>query len=345
FNADGHVDLFVGGRVVANRYGATPRSYLLENDGTGRFTDVTQQKAPALERAGMVSSAAWIDYDEDGQLDLVVVGEWMPIRVFRQLDGRFVDATAQAGLRDTRGWWNTVSAVDLRGNGRKDLVVGNLGRNSYIRASPGEPARLYVHDFARSGALQQILTCYRNGVSYPVAGRDDLVKLMPRLRSRYVSYADFGASRIEDIFGAAELRDAQVLEAELLGSVIALNNGDGTFEVRPLPAEAQYAPIRAVLAEDFDGDGRTDLLVAGNFYGVTPLRGRYDASYGLLLRGDGSGGFEAVDLETSGVVIDGEVRAMRMLHGMNGARMVMVARNDAALQMLRPAQSGGATAN
>jgi hypothetical protein len=336
FNDDGHLDLFVGGRVVSNSYGAAPRSYLLQNDGGGRFTDVTRKLAPALERAGMVSSAAWLDYDGDGQLDLIVVGEWLPVRVFRQQDGRFVDVTAEAGLGETHGWWNTVAAVDLRGNGRMDLVLGNLGRNSYIRASADEPARLHISDFARTGGSQQILTFYKDGVCYPIAGRDDLVKLMPRLRSRYVSYADYGASRIEDIFDASELKSARVLEAKELASVVALNNGDGTFAVTPLPVEAQFAPIRTVVAEDFDGDGRTDLLVAGNFHGVTPMFGRYDASYGLLLRGDGRGGFSAVDLETSGLVIEGEVRAMQLLRSAAGARQVVVARNDAGLQMLRP---------
>jgi hypothetical protein len=258
------------------------------------------------------------------------------VRVLRQQDGRFVDVTAEAGLGETHGWWNTVAAVDLRGNGRMDLVLGNLGRNSYIRASADEPARLHISDFARTGGRQQILTFYKAGVCYPIAGRDDLVKLMPRLRSRYVSYADYGASRLEDIFDASELKSAQVLEAKEFSSVVALNNGDGTFSVAPLPVEAQFAPIRTVLADDFDGDGRTDLLVAGNFHGVTPMRGRYDASYGLLLRGDARGGLSAVDLETSGLVIEGEVRAMQLLRGANGARQVVVALNDAGLRMLRP---------
>lgn len=147
FNGDGHPDLFVGSRVVSRQYGLTPGSHLLQNDGTGRFADVTLEKAQVLALAGMVSSAAWVDYDADGQLDLVVLGEWMPIRVFRQ-DGRFVDRTAEAGFSGTNGWWNTVAAVDVTGDGRTDLVLGNLGLNSYIRASRQEPARLYVHDLA-----------------------------------------------------------------------------------------------------------------------------------------------------------------------------------------------------
>ncbi|MEE8175105.1 MAG: VCBS repeat-containing protein, partial [Gemmatimonadota bacterium] len=334
FDRDGDLDLFVGSRVVSREYGRTPRSYLLENDGTGRFVDVTSERAEGLAEAGMVTSAAWLDYDDDGQLDLVVVGEWMPVRVFHQEDGRFKERTAEVGLSGTNGWWNRVTAADLTGDGREDLVLGNLGLNSFIRASPQEPARLYVHDFARNGTLEQILTFYKNGVSYPLAGRDELVSLMPHLRSRYVSYADFGASRIEDIFTESELQSAEVLEARVFASSLAVNVGDGTFTLRPLPIEAQFAPIHAVLVDDFDGDGHRDLLVAGNFYGVPPMLGRYDASYGLLLRGDGEGRFQAGDMGVSGLVIHGQVRDMRFLQRAEGERLIVVARNDESLQIL-----------
>src|SRR5438034_8308078 len=212
WNGDGHLDLFVGRRVVSRHYGVAPRSYLLENDGAGHFRDVTLEKAPALAAAGMVTSAAWIDYDHDGKLDLIVVGEWMPVRVFHQENGRFVDRTAAAGLAGSEGWWNSIAAVDVNGDGREDLVLGNLGLNSYLRASPAEPARLYVGDFGHNGTREQILTFYKHGVSYPLAGRDELVRLPPQLPSRYPSYAAFGASRIEDIFSASELKQATVLE-------------------------------------------------------------------------------------------------------------------------------------
>jgi hypothetical protein len=336
FDGDGRPDLFVGRRAVARRYGLTPRSYLLWNDGQGHFRDVTLEQAPALVEAGMVSSAAWLDYDHDGQLDLIVAGEWMPVRVFGQERGRFVDRTTAAGLSGTNGWWNHVSAVDLNGDGRQDLVLGNLGLNSTIRASPGEPARLYVRDFFGNGTLAQLLTLYRHGVSYPLAGRDELVRMMPQLASRYPSYASFGASRIEDILPASELRQAAVLEAREFASAVALNRGDGRFDLRPLPTEAQFAPIYASLAEDFDGDGHTDLLVAGNFYGVTPVQGRYDASVGLLLRGDGTGRFETVDLESSNLLIDGQVRHMALVRRADGGHAIVVARNDDRLQILRP---------
>jgi hypothetical protein len=335
FDGDGHPDLFVGGRVVARGYGLTPRSHLLHNNGAGHFQDVTLDMAPALSQAGMVTGATWVDDSREAQPDLVVVGEWMPVRMFRQVAGSLVDRTAEAGLAGTEGWWNAVVTADVNGDGLPDLVLGNLGLNSYLRASPTEPARLYLGDFGHTGGLEQILTFYKHGVSYPLAGRDELLRQIPRLRSRFGTYAAFGASQIQDILSAADLRRATVLTAHTFASAVATNRGDGTFDVRPLPTEAQFAPIRAILVGDFDGDGHLDLLVAGNFSAVPPVQGRYDASYGLLLRGTGDGHFVPVDPEDDGLVIDGEVRAMAIVRGPRGSRSIVAARNNDTLQLIR----------
>jgi hypothetical protein len=199
---------------------------------------------------------------------------------------------------------------------------------------------MYVYDFFQTGALKQVVTFYKNGKSYPMLGRDDFVRLMPALRGRYDSYAKFGASTVEDILPAHELKRATVLEARHFATATAMNQGSGTFELRPLPREAQFAPVYAILVDDFDADGRVDILLGGNFDGVTPLRGRYDASYGLLLRGDGSGGFASVELEESGLEIEGQVRDMKWLRQANGGRAVVVARNNSALAVLRPLRGG-----
>ena len=194
---------------------------------------------------------------------------------------------------------------------------------------------MYVSDFARNGTLQQVLTFYKQGVSYPIAGRDELVRLIAPLRSRYPSYASFGASRVEDLFAASDLGQATVREARTFASSVAIDQGKGTYKLEPLPVEAQFAPVYATVARDFDGDGRTDLMLGGNLYGVQPMLGRYDASYGLLLRGVGDGRFVPVDMARSNVVIDGQVRDIKPFRSALGGEMIAVARNDEKLLILR----------
>ena len=335
FDGDGDVDLFVGGRVVPRRYGEAAQSALLQNDGTGRFEDVTEAKADGLAYAGMVTDAQWADVDGDGRPDLIVVGEWMPVSVFLNADGRLREATEEAGLGTTNGWWNAVLAEDLDGDGDVDLALGNLGLNSKIKASKDEPARLYHGDFDRNGTPEGILTVYKDGVSYPVASRDELIGQMEGLRRQYPSYTSFGARPIDEIVSVPALREADVQEAYTFASAYAENRGDGTFALRALPTEAQFAPVYAFLARDFGGDGRADVVLAGGFYGVKPDRGRYDASYGLLLRGDGAGAFTPVDLAESGLLIEGQARDLEWLRLADGTEAVVVARNDAPLQVIR----------
>lgn len=336
FDGDGDIDLFIGGRVVPRKYGTSPNSHLLLNEGGGRFSDVTSGVATELLTAGMVTDAAWLDYDRDGSLDLVLVGEWMPIRIFSRAGGKFVERTHAAGLGGTEGWWNSVTVADVNGDSQQDLVLGNLGLNSFITASAREPARLYVHDFGGNGVVESILTIYRHGQETVVHGRDELFRAIPQLREKFPTYAAYGAARFEDVLPATERRGARVLEAHTFASSIALNQGNGTFSLRPMPVQAQFAPVYAAALHDFDGDDRGDIMLGGNLFGVPPWRGRYDAGNLEVLRGSGNGAFTALDLAASGLILDGQVRAIERLRGPRGEILIAIARNNDRMQIVRP---------
>lgn len=333
FDGDGDQDLFVGSRVVAREYGRIPRSHLLRNDGTGTFTDVTDEVGKGLGAVGMVTDAQWADVNADGEPDLVVVGEWMPVRVWYNTKGRLAERATPGGLPGTEGWWNSLTVADLNNDGAPDLVLGNVGRNALLATAEKEPVRMYVHDFTATGTIKQIITRYRAGVSYPLAGRDELVKLMPAIRAKYPSFTAFGASRLEDIFEQGEIAKAEVREARTFESAVAINDGRGGFTLRPLPAEAQFSMVFASVVFDADGDGHPDVLVAGNQYGVPPVFGRYDASRGTLLLGDGRGGFRSADASAS-VPLDGQVRGLAFVARRGKSPLLAVARNSATLQLL-----------
>ncbi|NBB86131.1 MAG: hypothetical protein GVY12_07940, partial [Bacteroidetes bacterium] len=314
---------------------------------SGRFTDVTADVAPQLRELGMVTDAVWTDYTQDGRLDLVVVGEWMPVTLLAQTaDGRFEDRTAAAGFEGTEGWWYSVAAADLSGNGHDDLVLGNLGLNSYIRATPNEPARLYRYDFGATGRTEALLTFYKSdSQSYPLYGRDRFVQHMPNLRSQYPTHFDFADAQLEDIFPRSVLQQAEVQEARQFASMVAYNTGDGIFSLEELPVEAQMAPVRSIMIDDMTGTGTPEVLLAGNFHDVLPIRGRYDASYGVLLQmqdeiqdemPDGRPPTLApVPLRESGLVLTGQVRHLRTLRTVDDQRLLVAARNDTTLQLVR----------
>jgi enediyne biosynthesis protein E4 len=327
FDRDGDVDLFVGGRVVPWRYGGDPRSMLLRNDGRGRFRDVTDSVAPGLAQVGMVTDAAWADMDGDGRLDLVVVGEWMPVAIFRQGEGGRLARWDVPALARSHGWWNRIVARDVTGDGRVDLIVGNLGLNSRLRAGDQTPATMYVKDFDRNGFAEQVLATYNQGRSYPLVLRDDLIKAIPFLKTRFLNYSDYANKTVTEVFTAAELQDAIVKTAYTFSSVVIRNDSAGAFTVLPLPREAQVAPIHAIYVDDLTGDGHEDLLVGGNFDGFRPEIGRMSAGYGLLLRGDGRGAFTAVEAATSGFFVPGETRDIAAVRTAAGKALV-VARND-----------------
>ncbi len=333
YDGDGDLDLFVGGRVVPWRYGADPQSMLLQNDGHGHFSDVTGRLAPDLARVGMVTDAVWRDVDGDGRVDLVVVGEWMPITIFHNAGGGKLVRLKTPGLEHSEGWWNRIVAGDFtgKGGGHVDFIVGNLGLNTRLHASEAEPVTMYVKDFDGNGVTDQIVSVYNHGTSYPIAMRDELLAALPYLKARYPRYADYAGNTVTDIFSPAELAGATVKQAHTFATALARNNGDGSFTLVPLPLEAQLAPVYGILALDVDGDGKPDLLLAGNFDGVRPEIGRMSASYGLVLRGDGMGRFTSVRAAQSGFVVPGQARDIQRVRTRRGDLYVVTRNNDRPL--------------
>jgi len=321
--------VFVGGRAVPGRYGVDPSSTLLRRNANGRFTDVTAEVAPELAHVGMVTDALWADVDGDRRDDLVIVGEWMPITVFHNTGARLERATTR-GLERSAGWWNRIVAGDFTGDGRVDFIVGNAGLNFRLHASADEPTRMYVRDFDHNGFPEQILTTVEDGRETPVALRDELTGALPSLKPRYPTYVDYARQSARDVFGTA-LDSALVKRVDTFASVLARNNGDGSFTLIPLPGEAQIAPFYGILAGDFDHDGRSDVLLGGNLAGVQPAFGSMMASYGLLLRGDGRGEFAVVRASESGFIVPGQTRDIQRLRTRRGDLYIVARNNDRPL--------------
>ncbi len=332
YDKDGDLDLFLGSRSVPGGYGWPPDLFLLENDGRGHFKDVTDQRMNGLLNAGMVTDAVWMDYDRDGDPDLVVVGEWMKVNIFSNSNGYFTDVTATAGLAETSGWWNCIEVTDLDRDGDLDMIGGNLGLNSMLKASVKEPVEMYLDDFDNNGSLDQIICSYENGTSYPVASLDELTGQLAGLKKKYPMYSDFGGKTARDIFGKNVLEQSTLKKAVLFESCVFLNNGDGTFSISKLPTPVQFSPVRDILVEDANRDGITDLIVTGNHYAVRPSLGRYDASYGWCLLGNADRKYTALMPVESGLTITGDARKILPIEVL-GKKYVVAAVNNGDLQV------------
>jgi hypothetical protein len=331
-DSDGDLDLFVGVRLLPFYYGVPPNSYLLLNDGKGKFTDAGAQLAPGLAKIGMVTDAAWLDIDGDKDPDLVVVGEWIPVKVFRNDGGKLTDITATAGLDKSNGFWNVLQAGDLDGDGDIDLVAGNYGLNARIKAAADKPLSMYINDFDGNSSVDHILCAYNGDKSYPLVLRHDLVAQLPALKKKYLKYAGYKEQTVEDIFPKDLLANSVKLEAFQLQSCLLINDGKGRFAIKPLPAKAQFAPVYAIALEDVNRDGKTDILLGGNFYHAKPELGIYDATYGLLLTGDGKGTFKDLPALSSGFFVKGEIRSL-LPFASSYKNWIIVARNNAPIQV------------
>jgi hypothetical protein len=235
------------------------------------------------------------------------------------------------GLEKSNGWWNRIIAGDFTGHGRVDFIVGNLGLNTRLQATPAEPLTMYVKDFEHSGFVQQIISYYNKGKQYPFPLRDDLLRSLPSMKDRFPTYKDYAKQTFADVFPQKDLADAVVKNAYTFATTLVRNNGDGSFTLEPLPLEAQIAPVYGILAADIDGDGKQDLLMAGNFDGVQPQIGRMSAGYGLYLRGDGKGHFTPVRALDSGFFVPGQARDIQRVRTRNGSIYIVSRNNDRPL--------------
>lgn len=330
---DGDLDLFIGGRVVPGEYPTSPRSYVLINDGHGNFEDKTKEINQDLEFPGMVTDAVWTDFNSDNKLDLIVVGEWMPIRIFMGTENKLKEITETSGAKNSEGLWNSIITDDFDQDGDMDFVLGNFGLNSQLKASISEPVSLYVKDFDGNGSLDPVLCSYIMGEEFPVFSKDDLVEQLNGLKNKYVSYKDYANEKITDIFSTQELENSEVLQAKNFSSGYLENLGGGQFQFTALPDAAQLSPVYGLLSEDFNGDGHKDVLLGGNFFGTRVKYGRYDASKGTLLLGDGKGNFQGTDVTKNGLNIDGEVRDLALLNLAGDKKVVVFIKNDAPVEV------------
>lgn len=304
FDRDGDLDLFVGGRIIPGRYPEAPVSFLLVNDGKGHF----ENRESPFFRIGMVTDAQWGDLNGDGKIELVIVGEMMPVKVFTFNGKHFEDTTADYFKSEETGFWNTLKIEDLNGDGKPDILAGNLGLNSQIKASDKEPAELYFADFDKNGSIDPFFNFYVQGKSYPFVSRDELNDQIYPMRKKFSYYKDYANATMAEVIPAADLTRAGKLEVRELRSVCFMNR-NGKFEKQAMPSQAQFAPACTLLTGDYNHDGKKDILFLGNKTDNRLKIGSMDASYGSLFAGDGEGGFRYVGQPRSGLSVTGDVKS------------------------------------
>lgn len=325
FNGDGYTDLFIGGRSVPWNYGQIPRSYLLQNDKTGKFKDVTSLYAKDLSCAGFVTSGVWFDIDKDGDQDLILSLEWDGITAFVNEKGHFIKRI----LSGKKGWWNFVLPYDIDNDGDIDLVAGNLGLNSRLKASEKEPLKLYYNDFDGNGKKEQILTYFLNKKEIPFANKAELEKQMPFLKKKFLYASDFAKASLDEIFTAPKLNEARQFTANYLSNAILINDGKMHFDVKAMPWQAQLSSIKDAVIADANGDNLPDILLAGNYYENNVEMGRYDADFGTVLINKGNDNFLAESL--NGLVIKGQSRHIKKIRITNKEAFVIARNNDSAM--------------
>jgi hypothetical protein len=334
FDKDGDIDIFSGGSVVAGNYPYANPSLLLQNNGKGKFTNVSGIVCTDFANLGLVTGAICTDFDNDGWQDLVVTGEWMPITFFKNDKGKFRQLKNIPGLQNSNGWYASIAAGDFDKDGDTDFIVGNLGLNNKFQVSEKAPLGIYAKDFDNNGTTEPLLTYYLKGKEYTVAGRDDIASVMPSIKKRFDNYSKFSAITFPELYAGSQLEGAYILKAFNFASGYIENRGSGNFSFRPLPTEAQFSTIQSIIIDDINNDGNLDMITAGNNYSPDFMTGRYDASIGLLMLGDGKGNFKTVKATESGIFLKGDVRKISYIK-IGNKKSIVAAVNAGYVQLLQ----------
>ncbi len=348
FDNDGKLDLFVAGRCVPGKYPQPVSCSIYRNDsknGKVVFTDVTASVAPGLKDIGMTCDAIWTDFDNDGWTDLIVVGEFMPVKFFKNNHGKL--ELMHTDLDNQSGWWNSIVAGDFDNDGNMDYIVGNVGQNSFYRPSDKYPVRVYAKDFDNNGIYDALPTMYlptsaadTSMKEYPAQLRDDEIKQMVEFRRKFPGYKSYATATIDQLLTPEELKGALVLSANNFKSCYIHNDGKGHFTMIPLPVQAQFSSLFGMVAEDVDGDGNLDVVINGNDYGTEVSVGRYDALNGLVLKGDGKGGFTPLSILQSGIFIPGNGKALVKFRNKNGNCLLAASQNRGPLKVFLMKEQG-----
>lgn len=324
---DGDLDLFVGGRLIPRKYPSPADSYILQNDN-GKFTDVTDEIAPGLRKLGLVTDAIFSDYDKDDDLDLIVVGEWMPISIFDNNNGELI-ANNNMGFEKTNGWWWSIEEGDFNKDGSPDFILGNLGKNHKFKATKEKPFKVYASDFDKNGTNDIVLACDYKDKTVPVRGRQCSSEQMPFIKEKYPTFEGFALASVEDILEEDNLKSSTSYEIRDFSSIVLMNES-GRLSAKKLPSEAQFFPIKDINVTDIDDDGKQDVILIGNHYGAEVETARYDAGNGLCMLGDGKGGFKALSTLESGFHVPHDSRSIITLEG--DKKRYLVASNKAPLE-------------
>lgn len=327
FDEDGDLDLFVGSRSVPQSYGVTPTSAIYVNDGKGRFVNFTKTKNKEIAQAGMVTSATWVDLTGDSKKELVIVGEWMAPRIFSFVKDHFEELKTPA-LNNLFGWWRSVAAQDLDGDGDQDLVLGNIGENFYLHADKDKPVKLFIHDFEDNGTPEKIITHTIDGKDKPVFLKRELVDQIASLRKQNLKYFDFAKKSVQELFPEEDIKRSVVKQFNYASSSVALNDGKGNFTVQKLPVPVQLSSINTILCTNINNDNLPDLVMGGNEFNLLPQFCRLDASFGHVLLNKGKGSFEPLNTNKSGLMLRGQIRDIVELKGKNKNNILFLQNNE-----------------